>query len=408
MNADLLRVNFESMSVVFKAGDPGDKAYVIEKGCVEVLHEAEGKIRRVAILSQGSIFGEVALLDGQPRTATVRTLMPTTLISIDRDHVDELLKRSDPVIQFLLGLLLERFRRSQFRETDIISALEGDNATAMPENDLHAAALRTLSLAQDLSYAIDRGQLELYYQPLCAFHDLSLTGYEALIRWNHPTLGLVQPLEFISIAEKTGLIHRIGHWVLNQALSDWSELRAHCESALCEHPFISINLSAPELSLSSISDLIREGLQRYQIPPGELRIELTETIIIDNMDSVFQVLKELSEMGVGIALDDFGTGYAGLDYLRVLPFSCIKIDKSFVQQMNYSQRSLEIVRVAIDLAQLLKLKTIAEGIEDETTGLALTAMGCDIAQGYYYARPMPKKQIAEWLVQHRRKFALKN
>lgn len=407
MNADLLRVNFESMSVVFKAGDPGDKAYVIEKGCVEVLHEAEGKMRRIAILSQGSIFGEVALLDGQPRTATVRTLMPTTLISIDRDHVDELLKRSDPVIQFLLGLLLERFRRSQFRETDTISALEGDNATAMPKNDLHAAALRTLSLAQDLSYAIDRGQLELYYQPLCAFHDLSLTGYEALIRWNHPTLGLVQPLEFISIAEKTGLIHRIGHWVLNQALSDWSELRTHCESALCEHPFISINLSAPELSLSSVSDLIREGLERYNVPPDELRIELTETIIIDSMDSVFQVLQVLSEMGVGISLDDFGTGYAGLDYLRTLPFSCIKIDKSFVQQMNYSQRSLEIVRVAIDLAQLLELKTIAEGIEDEATGLALTEMGCDIAQGYHYAKPMPKKQIAAWLVQHRRKLSLR-
>lgn len=405
MNADLLRVYFESMSVVFKAGDPGDKAYVIEKGCVEVLHEAEGKMRRVAILSQGSIFGEIALLDGQPRTATVRTLMPTTLISIDRDHVNELLKRSDPVIQFLLGLLLERFRRSQFWETDIIPPLEGDNTTVMPENDLHSAALRTLSLAQDLSNAIDRGQLELYYQPLCAFHDLSLAGYEALIRWNHPTLGLVQPHEFISIAEKTGLIHRIGHWVLNQALSDWSELRAYCETAPGELPFVSINLSAPELSLSSISDSIREGLQRYQIPPGELRIELTETIIIDNMESVFQVLKVLSEMGVGIALDDFGTGYAGLDYLRVLPFSCIKIDKSFVQQMNYSQRSLEIVRAAIDLAQLLKLKTIAEGIEDETTGLTLTEMGCDIAQGYYYAKPMPKKQIAAWLVQHRNKIS---
>lgn len=405
MNADLLRVNFESMSVVFKEGDPGDKAYVIEKGCVEVLHEAEGKIRRVAILSQGAIFGEIALLDGQPRTATVRTLMPTTLISIDRDHVHELLKRSDPVIQLLLGLLLERFRRSQFRETDIISALAGDNAVSIPENDLHAAALRTILLAQDLSYAIDRGQLELYYQPLCVFHDLSLTGYEALIRWNHPTLGLVQPLEFISIAEKTGLIHRIGHWVLNQALSDWTELRTHCESVLCKQPFISINLSAPELSLSSVSDLIREGLERYRVPPGELRIELTETIIIDNMDSVFQVLKVLNEMGVGISLDDFGTGYAGLDYLRTLPFSCIKIDKSFVQQMNYSQRSLEIVRVAIDLAKLLKLKTIAEGIEDEATGLVLTEMGCDIAQGYYYAKPMPKKQIAEWLVQHRRKYA---
>jgi EAL domain-containing protein (putative c-di-GMP-specific phosphodiesterase class I) len=405
MNADLLRVNFESMSVVFKEGDPGDKAYVIEKGCVEVLHEAEGKIRRVAILSQGAIFGEIALLDGQPRTATVRTLMPTTLISIDRDHVHELLKRSDPVIQLLLGLLLERFRRSQFRETDIISALAGDNAVSIPENDLHAAALRTFLLAQDLSYAIDRGQLELYYQPLCVFHDLSLTGYEALIRWNHPTLGLVQPLEFISIAEKTGLIHRIGHWVLNQALSDWTELRTHCESVLCKQPFISINLSAPELSLSSVSDLIREGLERYRVPPGELRIELTETIIIDNMDSVFQVLKVLNEMGVGISLDDFGTGYAGLDYLRTLPFSCIKIDKSFVQQMNYSQRSLEIVRVAIDLAKLLKLKTIAEGIEDEATGLVLTEMGCDIAQGYYYAKPMPKKQIAEWLVQHRRKYA---
>lgn len=388
---------FEGQTTVFKIGDFGDAAFVIESGCVEVLAGAD--LRRVAVLAEGAMFGEVALLDRQPRTATVRTLVPTSLVRIDRAHVEELLTRADPVIQYLLRLMLERFRSSSelaMGSSSLPAELDAAAPARAPALDLHAAAVRTLSLAHDLSDAIDGNQLELFYQPIVLLHNVSLVGYEALIRWRHPQLGVVSPEEFIPLAEKTGLIHRIGQWVLKRAAMDWHELRVLCVSEGDRKPFMSINLSAPELCGPGIVENIQTCLRDHHIPAEELRIELTETIVISNLQAVSAALHRLRALGVGIALDDFGTGYAGLSYLQTLPFSCIKIDKTFVQQMHTAARSFQIIKSALELSRLLDITTVAEGIEDATTGEALFGMGCTYAQGYHYARPMPIAQIAHW------------
>ncbi len=404
MQENFDREQFQSQELVFQWGDPGESAYVIEEGCVEVLAGPRQAQRRIAMLTQGAMFGEVALLDRQPRTATVRALVPTRLIRIDRSHVEELLLRSDPVIQYLMRLLLARFRSTH--DASEFQAGRGNSASAESGNaesaaqDLHRAAVRTLSLAQDLSDAIDRQQLALYYQPLIAFSEHRLVGFEALIRWNHPTLGLVSPAEFIPLAERTGLIHRIGYWVVQKALSDWAELRSYCVAQVGESGFVSVNLSAPELVGGDVARRINESLQLHAVDPRELRIELTETTVIDNMDAVSTTLDGLRSLGVGIALDDFGTGYAGLDYLQSLPFTCLKIDKTFVQQMHQSERSVHIVKAALALAQSIGLSTIAEGIEEQAVGVQLAAMGCSHAQGYHYGKPMPKEAIGAWHARH--------
>ncbi len=397
------RVRFDSQELVFQWGDPGDSAYVIEEGCVEVLTGSGATQRRIAILTEGAMFGEVALLDRQPRTAAVRALVPTRLIRIDRSHVAELLQRADPVIQFLLKLSLERFRSShdaaglQQRST----APQPSSAPDVAESvDLHKAAVRTLSLAQDLSEAIDRDQLELFYQPLLAFDHMQLVGYEALIRWRHPVLGLISPEEFIPLAEKTGMIQRIGRWVLQRAIQDWPTLRPYCANSATQKPFVSINLSAPELATSEAASAIHAALLAHAMDPRELRIELTETVIIQNMQAVSATLRELRAFGIGIALDDFGTGYAGLDYLQSLPFTCLKIDQSFIQQINQSERSQHIIKAALELASTFGMSSIAEGIESAEVGAQLAAMGCSHAQGFHYARPMPKQEIASWAIQH--------
>ena len=397
------RVFFDGQEFVFQWGEPGDSAYVIEDGCVEVLTGEGSGQRRIAILTEGAMFGEVALLDRQPRTAAVRTLVPTRLIRIDRSHVEELLLRSDPVIQYLMQLLLARFRSThdaaglQQRQLTNDSAPDAKSLDAV---DLHKAAVRTLSLAQDLSDAIDRQQLDLFYQPLLAFDRLQLFGSEALIRWHHPSLGLISPEEFIPLAEKTGLIHRIGQWVMQRAVGDWAELRPHCVDDVNHRPFISINLSAPELAGGDVVAAVRACLQVHAMKASELRIELTETIIIQNMEAVAASLQQLRELGIGIALDDFGTGYAGLEYLQSLPFTCLKIDKSFVQQVHQSERSLHIVKAALELARAMGMSAIAEGIESAETGAQLAALGCSHAQGFHFGKPMPKHQIAAWATQH--------
>jgi len=398
---------FDGQEVVFQWGDPGDSAYVIEEGCVEVLAGTGPQQRRIAILTEGAMFGEVALLDRQPRTAAVRTLVPTRLIRIDRSHVEELLLRSDSVIQYLMHLLLARFRSThdaaglqQQRQNAASAGGAADSGSTTEALDLHKAAVRTLSLAQDLSDAIDRQQLGLFYQPLLAFQGLTVVGFEALIRWHHPTLGLISPAEFIPLAEKTGLIHRIGQWVLQRGVADWADLRQYCLGGAEPAPFLSINLSAPELAGGDIVQSIRDCLQRHGMDPRELHIELTETIIIQNMEAVAASLHQLRALGVGIALDDFGTGYAGLDYLQSLPFTCLKIDKTFVQQLNQSERSLHIIKAALELARSIGLSTIAEGIEDAQIGSQLAALGCSQAQGYFFGRPMPKGQVGAWAAEH--------
>jgi len=390
MNDALPREQLPAGHTVFRFGDPGDTAYVIESGRVEVL--AAG-VRRIATLEAGALFGEVALLDHQPRTATVRTLEPTVLVCIDRGHVDELLKRTDPVIRHLLTLLLERFRSSH----------PGTLTAAGPaqQPDDRDAALRTLMLTRDLSHALAHEQLELFYQPLVGFADRQLVGFEALVRWRHPTLGMIMPMEFIGLAEKTGLIHQLGFWVLQRAIADWASLRRFCQAGGGLPPFVSVNLSAAELGDPHIVDTIREQLAAKGMIPHELKIELTETVIIEDRATVGGVLEKLSALGIAVALDDFGTGYAGLDYLKTLPISCLKIDKTFVQEMATSLRSHEIVQSAINLAWALGLSTIAEGIEDEDTARRLDDMGCTVAQGYYFARPMPADSVESWLAEAR-------
>jgi EAL domain-containing protein (putative c-di-GMP-specific phosphodiesterase class I) len=400
--ANLPREHFVAGAVIFADGDAGDSAYVIERGCVEILDRSNGKERRIAVLGDGALFGEVALIDCLPRTATARALVPTALIRIGHDHVAEILRRSDPVLQYLLHIVLIRFREARGAETHP-AADTGGQTTEDPSGSAYKAALRMLALTEDLAHGVAAGQLELHYQPICCLDDNTVAGFEALVRWRHPTLGLISPLEFIGLAEKTGLIHGIGNWVVERALADWAHLRLFCAATVDAKPFISVNLSAPECVEQGIVGRIDGMLQAAGVAPEELRIELTESVLVDHIDALSQALHSLRNLGVTIAMDDFGTGYSGLDYLRALPFSSIKIDQAFVRGMDTSVRSMEIVKAALSLAEGIGLKTVAEGIEDRATGLHLADMGCTFAQGYHYGRPMPLHNVAAWFDDYRRR-----
>jgi EAL domain-containing protein (putative c-di-GMP-specific phosphodiesterase class I) len=401
------RETFDSQATIFRAGDPGDSAYLIESGQAEVLLEVNGEFRRVDVMGPGALFGEIALLDRLPRSGTVRALEPTVLMRIDRSFVDELLRTTDPVIRYLMQLLLERIRRERSHKpppASLSAALDPSAGAAFSgktgtdtmtgSNVLQSAALRTLSLSRDLSDAIDGRQLELHYQPIVHLGNGALAGYEALVRWRHPAQGLVRPDEFIPLAERTGMIHQIGRWVLEQAMADWPTLRSLCDGE--DTPFVSVNLSAPELSVEGVADAVLALLEEARVPPSELRIELTETTIIGNLGPVTQVSQSFRQAGVGLALDDFGTGYAGLSYLQDLPFSCLKIDRAFISQMLTTDRSMHIVKLALELSRWMGMTTVAEGIEDEASARALREAGCIYGQGYYFARPMPVQVLTDW------------
>jgi diguanylate cyclase (GGDEF)-like protein len=257
---------------------------------------------------------------------------------------------------------------------------------------MNAGALERLSLEHDLRHAIDRGELVLYYQPLFRLPSATVRGFEALLRWRHPRFGLVGADVIVSLAENTGLIHAIGRWALRSACSTIEGLRRSGQESLV----LSANVSAHQLMAPDLVRHVEEALAESGLPASHLEIEITETAAIDNVQTARDHLLRLKAMGVSIAIDDFGTGYSSLSYLRNLPLDTIKIDRSFIRDVGVDLADGALVTTIIALAQGRDLRVVAEGVETEDQLKFLIARGCDYAQGYLLARPLPPEEVAAY------------
>ena len=249
-----------------------------------------------------------------------------------------------------------------------------------------------LSMASELKRAIDGDQLRVYLQPKVDMRSGRVCGAEALVRWQHPMRGLVPPMEFIGLAEHTGLIKSLTEWVLTTVLGlnrDWAK-----EGRALP---IAVNLSARNLRDEDLLEQIRDMLIRFGTAPGLLELEITESTLMEDAQFALGVLHGLRALGIPLHIDDFGTGYSSLSYLQRLPVTCIKIDQSFVRDMSRSKDSAAIVRSTIDLVHDLGREIVAEGIETQADWEQLARLGCDIAQGYFIARPMPAAEFPAWL-----------
>ena len=255
---------------------------------------------------------------------------------------------------------------------------------------------RRLTLTNDLRSAIAAGQLTLHYQPKARLHDGHIFGVEALVRWRHPELGLVPPDEFIPIAERTGLITELTAYVLETALH---QVRDWHQSGLDWS--VAVNLSMRNLIDTGLTTSIANLLASTGVRPDRVTLEITETSVMSDATRSIKVLGDLAALGVSISIDDFGTGYSSLSYLQRLPVDEIKIDKSFVMAMTTDDSARAIVRSILDLAGHLGLSVVAEGVEHREIWDLLRSLGCDVAQGYFLARPMPAADVAHWLEQER-------
>jgi diguanylate cyclase (GGDEF)-like protein/PAS domain S-box-containing protein len=242
------------------------------------------------------------------------------------------------------------------------------------------------ALEEELRLAIGTTQLRLLYQPVVAAATLAVVGFEALLRWEHPVRGNIPPMRFIPIAEESGLIQPIGAWVLEEAC------RTAC--AWAEPARVAVNLSAAQLSSDDLPALVEAILRRTGLPPQRLELEVTETLLIANVDHALATLHALQGMGVQIACDDFGTGYSSFSYLQKLAFNRIKIDKSFVHELGIDQSSFRIVQAILAMAHSLGMDVTAEGVETEAQFAMLHAQGCDEIQGFLFGKPVPNEEIA--------------
>src|SRR5258707_14803391 len=261
----------------------------------------------------------------------------------------------------------------------------GSGAIKFFEPSDDASARKRHELQRDLEAAIDRDELFLVYQPFLDLHENRVTGFEALLRWRHPVGGLILPIEFIPIAEESGLIHSIGNWVVRRASEALSQWPANIR--------VAVNVSAVQFQNANILQTFVKALADSRVAPGRLEIEITESILLSKYDSAASVLNSLLELGVTVALDDFGTGFSSLTYLRKLPFSRIKIDQSFIRDMLVQPDCAAIVKSVISLARDLRIGVVAEGVETADQLEYLRQTQCDEVQGYLIGRPVSADDV---------------
>ncbi|MGK7925181.1 MAG: EAL domain-containing protein [Spirulina sp.] len=255
---------------------------------------------------------------------------------------------------------------------------------------MHRQALNLLHLENDLRRAFDRQEFEIYYQPIVCLKQGKIVGYEALIRWNHPQRGLITPDRFIPIAEEMGLIIPLGDWILKEAcqqLKKWHDLNLGDQPSI-----VSVNLSVRQFAQVNPIEKIEKILQDVQLDTHYLKLEITESVLIDRPESIVRLLEEIKSRNIQISLDDFGTGYSSLSYLHRFPIDTVKIDRSFINRLDENGKNLDIVQAIIALAHNLGMETIAEGIETATQLECLRNLGCGYGQGYFFARPLNSQQ----------------
>jgi len=249
-------------------------------------------------------------------------------------------------------------------------------------------------VADELRLALDRGELELYYQPQVELATGRIIGLEALIRWNHQTRGLLTPASFIPIAERTGAILPLGKWIFESACQQLKLWRAEGIAP----PVLAVNVSGVQFkSAAELEREVAESLSRWNISPGDIELELTESVLMEATQRHSTALQNLRELGVKIAIDDFGTGYSSLKYLTQYPVNRLKLAQEFVFRVTVDYRNAAVVRAAIRLANELGLEVIAEGVETEAQVRFLLGAGCEQAQGYFFSRPVTAQKASELL-----------
>jgi diguanylate cyclase (GGDEF)-like protein/PAS domain S-box-containing protein len=272
---------------------------------------------------------------------------------------------------------------------------QGPGRYAVFDPAMQTRARKRLELEADLRRALEQEEFALYYQPEVSLHNGSMVGFEALLRWQHPEWGLLTPSAFVPLAEETDLIGPVGRWVLEEACQQakrWEE----------EHPPASpmtmeVNLSSKQLTRRGLARTVEEALRRADLKAHTLALDMTEPVLIRGTEDNAQALDALKKMGVRLYLDDFGTGYSSLSHLKRLPVDCVKMDKSLVKELGGNATDTALVRMIIELCHTLDVEVLAEGVETSEQAALLRDMGCDLGQGYYFARPLRGEELAERL-----------
>jgi EAL domain-containing protein (putative c-di-GMP-specific phosphodiesterase class I) len=401
MDAALDRIALPAGTLLFVEGDAGSSAYLINSGAIEIYLLRDGREIILATRGPGEIVGEMAIIDSRPRSASARIVDDCELVVVTADQIAHRISETDSILRMCLGVVIARYREMVAMVDHGDRRQIGRDYPSTPPDEFKAA-LGMLSLESELRRAIQRNEFELFYQPIVRLPSRRLVGFEALLRWRHPTRGLIPPNDFIPIAEASGLIVEVTAWCLAEVGRTFPTImRAALQNVEAIDPlFMSVNISGHDLALASFVDTVAAMLEKSGIAASSIKLEVTESVLMKDPRKAVAALDACRLLGLKIAIDDFGTGYSSLSYLGTLPITTIKIDRSFVHSMIEAPTSRKIIQMILRLAEELEIPVVAEGIELESEEAQLAKLGCAFAQGFLFGRPEPLEDtlalIGQW------------
>jgi len=379
--------------VVFYQGDSSedDRAYFVESGRIRLVRQIDdtGREEFLAHVGPGEVFGELALLDSAPRSATAICDEETALLSIARDYVHNVLRRADPVLPYMMTTLTQRLRESQSgRQQPTVEALRREG-----RGDTERAAVESrLAWIKELDAILEEDRVQPVYQPVVNMNTGRTAGFEALLRVRGRDGTLHPPMEYVELAEEVGATGALARRMLSQVCRDaaaWGD----------DAPFVAVNISQRDLEGETILNDVDKALRDNDLSPTRLELEVTESALSADFDAARRYLDAFRDMGVAVAIDDFGTGYASLAALAALPVSKMKIDKTFVWSYGEDRTSTAIVDAVLGLAHSLGVRTTAEGVETRDQLGALRRLGCTSGQGFLFAKGQPAETAVN-LIDH--------
>jgi EAL domain-containing protein (putative c-di-GMP-specific phosphodiesterase class I)/CRP-like cAMP-binding protein len=437
------QITFDTDEYIFREGDDGDCAYIIDSGMVEVSLDKEGHKLVVATLTKGDILGEMAIINREVRSASARAIVPTVATSIPLDYVSQKIEQSDPTVRMFLRLAMARYRDMNARLAQVfeelsVSQSDGasceefasttmelksvvsqfsemqkriDSAVTKPARRTDSSVLgeetlqNTKALVTEdklLQAALQKNQFRLHYQPIVDLSNHQIVGCEALVRWQHPSGELVSPDQFIPYAESSGLIVELGYWIAEEACKYQSLLINDFKKNI----FMSINLSGKQFEDYFLVNRLAEIMDRTGVHREQIKFEITESLLMENPELATKLLNQLKETGAKLAIDDFGTGYSSFSYLHRFPFDTLKIDRVFISAMSRSEKSNQIVKSLVNLSHDLGMNVVAEGIETGAEMKLMHKYKAELGQGHFFSKPVNETDFIKLLGRSRLEIAV--
>ena len=368
---------------IFTEGDAPDVAYLIESGRIEIWASQGARRLTLSYLGAGEILGEMAVIDRAPRSASADAITEVSVTEIRADQLRQRLDEADPVLRGLLISLLARYRRG-LRAAQV-GVLDEPAIDSKAERDQQRRVADKFRLERELLEALDQDKLHVVFQPIYDLRERHIAGFEALVRWDHPTRGAVSPSEFIALAEETSLIVPVGHYALRRACQMLAALDSRANAATL--PWIAVNISARQSLVPDFADLLARTALEAGICPTRLKAEITESLALD-YSRVSELIARCRNHGIGVSLDDFGTGFSGLGHLYRLDFDSVKLDQSFVRPLPTDLKAAALVRGIVGLLHGMGAEMVAEGVETIEQARALNDYGVRYLQGWLVGRPL--------------------